>query len=236
MNPVKLSQDLLFSVKTRKQDDERIHLLSAIPLQLLCDSLNDLNSRKCFWINCYNAFVQVLLGKDQVSLNDRIERVKFFGSKRITISNHGLSLNDIEHGMLRNSSIWWSMGYLKKILVNDFERRLRVPLDYRIHFALNCGAKSCPAIAFYSAENLDEQLNAVMQSFLEEDVKFDEKSNTVILSPIFSWFRGDFGSKKGIIQLLRDHHLVSADSNVKIKFREYDWSIAVSRFTMDALS
>src|SRR5215467_3200431 len=122
MNPVKISQDLLLSVKSRKPDEELIYLLSTISLQSLYDSLADLNSRKCFWINCYNAFVQILLAKNQVLLNDRIERTKFFGSKRITISNHTLSLNDMEHGMLRNSSVWWSMGHLKKIFTNDFER------------------------------------------------------------------------------------------------------------------
>lgn len=33
-------------------------------------------------------------------------------------------------------------------------------VDPRIHFALVCGAKSCPPIKLYTPENLDEGLDA----------------------------------------------------------------------------
>ena len=32
-------------------------------------------------------------------------------------------------------------------------------IDFRIHFALNCGAKSCPPIAFYSYDKINDQLD-----------------------------------------------------------------------------
>ena len=41
-------------------------------------------------------------------------------------------------------------------------------MDYRIHFALNCGAKSCPAISFYSAKTLDQQLTTAENNFIEQ--------------------------------------------------------------------
>ena len=40
-------------------------------------------------------------------------------------------------------------------------------IHYRIHFALNCGAKSCPPIKTFTGEEVDTQLNLATQAFLE---------------------------------------------------------------------
>ena len=57
------------------------------------------------------------------------------------------------------------------IQLNSDDRRncLVLDLDPRIHFALNCGAKSCPPIRVYSPPNLDSQLNRAAASFLCAD-------------------------------------------------------------------
>jgi hypothetical protein len=142
-----------------------------------------------------------------------------------------LSLNYIEHRLLRHSSIWWSAGYLETPLLNEFEKKFRTPLDYRIHFALNCGAKSCPAIAFYAAEKVGEQLTNAMTSFLEEDVRFNSETRTVDISPIFNWFRGDFGGRKGIINLLRKQSLIPQTGEIKVHFKQYDWTTWLEKFS-----
>lgn len=41
------------------------------------------------------------------------------------------------------------------------------PLDPRIHFALVCGAKSCPPIKVYTADALEEGLEAAAAAFCE---------------------------------------------------------------------
>jgi len=41
------------------------------------------------------------------------------------------------------------------------------PLDPRIHFALVCGAKSCPPIRVYTADALEEGLAAAAAAFCE---------------------------------------------------------------------
>jgi hypothetical protein len=111
------------------------------------------------------------------------------------------------------------------------EKQLRlVKKDYRIHFALNCGAKSCPPIAFYDDEKLEEQLNLAEKAFVKNDAVYDENRNTVEVSKIFSWFRGDFGGKKGIRQLLVKHEVIPAGKKVKLKFKVYDWSLALKAF------
>ena len=79
-----------------------------------------------------------------------------------------MSLDDIEHGILRRSKIKWSEGYFNKLFPSKFEKENRVnKVDYRIHFALNCGARSCPPIAFYDPEKLDKQLDVATMIYLK---------------------------------------------------------------------
>ena len=61
------------------------------------------------------------------------------------------SLDDIEHGILRRNA-------RNHIEVGDSKLTHMVDkVDYRIHFALNCGAQSCPAIAFYTIASLEKR-------------------------------------------------------------------------------
>ena len=60
------------------------------------------------------------------------------------------------------------------ILIDDERACLALDLDPRIHFGLNCGAKSCPPIRVYSPKNLDSQLNRPAASFLCADEGISE--------------------------------------------------------------
>ncbi|MEP7129123.1 MAG: DUF547 domain-containing protein, partial [Chitinophagales bacterium] len=142
-----------------------------------------------------------------------------------------LSLNDMEHGMLRHSSVWWSLGYLHKMIPSNFEMQLRVPLDYRIHFALNCGAASCPAISFYSPDASDSQLNDAMKTFLDQEVTLSNDHSTASVSSIFKWYRGDFGGQAGIIQLISNHFGIDGNQIRKLTFKPYNWNIATGNFS-----
>jgi len=230
MNAVALSIQLLIAVQEGNSVSLTINELGSISVDQLSNDLNNVDERKAFWINCYNAFTQILLKEKSPDLLSQTSRTAFFSSKDIIIGGQALSLNDIEHGMLRHSSVWWSKGHLRKIAPTDFEKKFRVPLDYRIHFALNCGAKSCPAIRFYDPKQMDDQLDLAMNSFLSSDVEYDKRTKTVTVSKIFDWYRGDFGGKKGIINLLWSHHLIPDDRKIKLNFREYDWSVLLHKF------
>lgn len=226
-----ISQQLLYAVKTGGPHLPFLQELAEKPNAELLTELMEINTRKAFWINLYNAFVQLFIKEQHPDLSTWRSRIAFFSKRNINISGNLISLNDIEHGMLRHSSIWWSFGYLKKIFVSNFEKQLRVPLDYRIHFALNCGAISCPVIAFYTPEKLDRQLDDAMKLFLEEEVMVDEQNNTVHLSSIFKWFRKDFGGSNGIIQLLWSQRIIPEKRNIRFLFKDYNWSIMSSNFS-----
>ena len=123
------------------------------------------------------------------------------------------------------------MGYLKKIFPRKTEKQLRVSvLDYRIHFALNCGAKSCPPIAFYKPETINQQLELATKAYLRGEAEYDETTNTVKLPTLMSWFRRDFGGKKKMIELLKPLSVIPADKNPKIKFKDYDWALYLQNY------
>ena len=59
------------------------------------------------------------------------------------------------------------------------------PVDARIHFALVCGAKSCPPIKLYTPDTLEEGLAAAGEVFCASEVQVDVARRTVTLSKIF---------------------------------------------------
>jgi hypothetical protein len=151
--------------------------------------------------------------------------------KFINIAGKKLSLDFIEHSLLRRSKNKYSLGYLNKIFTNKFERAHRVSkLDWRIHFALNCGAKSCPPIAFYNAARLNEQLNVATKNFLLSECIYTPSKNIIAVPAFMSWFRRDFKGKKGILAILKTNGIVKQNAKPAIKFKKYDWSLQVANY------
>ena len=224
----KISQQLLLAAKTKQPTDSLVEAVAAITLPQLAAQLTGDDEKKAFWINLYNAFTQIILTKDPGKYKNRSS---FFGEKFIPIAGKKLSLDDVEHGILRRSKVKWSLGYLGKWFPSNFEKQMRVDtLDYRIHFALNCGAKSCPPIAFYTPEQLDKQLDLATKAYLKGDAEYDPSSNTLKLPAIMGWFRGDFGGKKNMLPLLRSIDVVPADKVPSIKFSKYNWSLFLENY------
>lgn len=222
------SQELLYAVKTEAQRDSFAAAIAGYDTNQLESELADDDKRKAFWLNIYNAYTQILLLSDT---NSYRHRNRFFSQKKIPVAEQHLSLDDVEHGLLRHSKIKLSLGYLNKPFPAGYEKKWRVKkLDNRIHFALNCGATSCPPITFYDASKIDKQLELATLNFLKHDVVYDSVSNTVSISKIFSWFRGDFGGEKGTIALLTKYKLLPEGAMPKIRYKEYDWNLQVKNF------
>lgn len=166
--------------------------------------------RKAFFINVYNALAVhgfCVLGYPTTAA----QRAHFFSatSYRLGASDeYCFSLNDIEHGVLRANRPT-PAGFLPffrgtkfsslPLFSSDDDPRFRYVvhnLDCRIHFALNCGAKSCPPIRVYSAENLEAELDSAAQAFCDDEemgVKIDLPAKQVTMSQIFKWYATDFG-------------------------------------------
>ena len=204
-------------------DTVRERITNAPPDDL--DAL-DADERLAFWLNVYNAATGAAL----LAEPERLEhRRRFFGEPIVTVAGTELSLDQIEHGILRGSQWKYGLGYVPNPLPSAFVRRHRVAdPDPRVHFALNCGAASCPAVAAYGAADVDGQLDVAAGSYLRSETIVE--GETARVPRLLLWYRGDFGGRSGIRDLLREHDAVDPDSISRIRYREYDWSPALDAF------
>lgn len=84
-----------------------------------------------------------------------------------------------------------------EINLYDLENeRIRGFVDARIHAAINCASKSCPALMPFAFEpaRLDAQLDAVTRAFCSSPVhvRVDDEASEIQLSAIFDWYKPDF--------------------------------------------
>ena len=225
---VKLSQDFMYAAKTNEATDAYSNQLKLLNYDELLKGLKNDNDKKAFWINLYNAYTNAALHKDPEQYKSRN---KFFKNKNISVAGKTFSLDKIEHGILRRSSVKWSLGYFSKLFPDKTEKDLRVDkLDNRIHFALNCGAKSCPPIAFYNPENLNTQLDVAATAYLTSEANYNAATNVLQLPAILGWFRRDFGGKKKMVELLKSKQLLSSAVNPTVTFKKYNWTLYLDNY------
>lgn len=223
-NPVDLSVSFLEASRRGEGAFER-RQLARISRDELASALPDDRHREAFWINVYNAYIQLLLRGQPGAYR---HRGRFFAKHQLIVARKRLSLNDIEHGILRRSMFGYSLGYVPNPFPGKFERRFRLEhRDPRVHFALNCGARSCPPIAAYTPGEVDQQLDRATSSYLRSETKYDPANDVVRVPRILSWFRGDFGGKKGILDLLRQQQLIPEAATPTLKFGTYDWALTL---------
>ena len=167
-----------------------------------------------YWLNLYNAVtVQVVLQHPGV---DSIRDIKsgFFsigpwGLKLVTVAGNSLSLNEIEHGILRP-----------------------VFRDHRVHFAANCASLGCPNLAAqaYDGERLNGQLATAEQTYLAHPRGVQFRAETLILSSIFDWYREDFAADQaGLLRYLSAQTPARIGQRIrsfngKVRY-EYDWAL-----------
>jgi len=228
-----LSMKLVEAVRDGEPFDHITRILAQVSPEALRENLNTESKNKAFWLNIYNAYVQILLLDDPELFEDRNSwfGYNFFSSPQVTIAGKELSFDDIEHGIMRRSKIKISMGYLQSWFVDDFIKKFWwEEVDPRIHFALNCGAASCPYIAVFDPDRVEEQLDIATRQYLEENTIYDSEKDRVEVTRLMSWFRGDFGGVSGAVQMLRDYGVIPADADPSVSFDEYDWTLELGNY------
>ncbi len=159
------------------------------------------NERLAFWINAYNSFtLKLIVDNYPVSSITKLEGGKPWDVKRIKIGGVLYSLNQIENDIIRPQF-----------------------MDARIHFVLNCAAKSCPPlykIAFLPSV-LDDQLDQRTRTFIRS--KHNELSiSAVKISKIFDWYKDDF---KDLIAFLNKYATLTVVFDAKVEFSTYNWDL-----------
>ena len=225
---VQLSQNFVYAAKTGEPVDALQTQLADLTVEKLAKELKTDEYKMAFWINVYNGYTQLILKQDPGKYK---KRNKFFEAKQVNIAGHLFSLDRIEHGILRHSKVKWSLGYFGKLFPKKIERKLRVDkVDARLHFTLNCGAKSCPPIAFYKTENLDQQLQVAAKAYLSAEGEYDAEKDLLKLPAVMGWFRGDFGGKKGMRKLMKELGLIPTETSPRIIFKKYNWELYLNNY------
>lgn len=168
-----------------------------------------------FWINLYNArTIALVLDHYPVS---SIRDIKFklfalgpWSEPLLEVEGRKLSLNDIEHGIIR--PIW---------------------PDPRIHYLLNCAAVGCPNLgrAAYSAAGIEAAMEEAARDHINDrrGVRFDNRGR-MTLSKILLWYEEDFGgSVDGVLAHLRRYADPALATRLHGRERvddyAYDWSL-----------
>jgi len=91
----KISEQLLLAVKSNQPHDDFLIQLASYSIKKLEGDLNHDKAKKAFWINIYNAFFQIF------RKFNGIDKPAIYREKLIHIAGEKLSLDDVEHGILR---------------------------------------------------------------------------------------------------------------------------------------
>lgn len=221
-----LAQALLTELREGGSGEEPLHELASLETQRFFSLVHDDACKKAFWINAYNAFN--LYGMRLQPTHTLAAKKQHFFSRRQVVAGMPMSLNHIEHGILRRSKLWWAQGWLRKPFPGSLERRLRLEQDDpRIHFALNCGANGCPAIRFYTATGIEHELETATRAFFATEVNVAHRH--LLVSSIFRMYLGDFGGKRGLRRWLIQYR-PELDAKLPIRFLPYDWSPNLDKF------
>lgn len=200
--------------------------------------LSDEPTKRAFWINLYNALVVVAVVEQGIETSVTegwLGLVRFFRRPLVVVGEQRLSLDDIEHGILRanRGAIWLPGPHFEP---NDPRLAWVLPLDPRVHFALNCGARSCPPIRIYAADRLDGQLDLATRSFAESTTELGPSPGELTVSRLFKWYGKDFGGRAGVEATLRrylpedERRSVLESGRPRLRYAEYDWRLNAGRF------
>ncbi|MDR9365831.1 MAG: DUF547 domain-containing protein [Balneolaceae bacterium] len=230
---VHLSMLLVERIRDEMPTDDITDCLANISSEKLESELNTEEQKKAFWLNVYNAYVQIILQENPGLFEDRNSwfGYNFFSSPQVTIAGYRMSFDDMEHGIMRRSTHKLSLGYMRNWFIDDVEKDLMwEEIDPRIHFALNCGAASCPYVAVYDPQRVNEQLDKTTENYLSRTTVYDASENTVRVTKLMSWFRGDFGGLDGAKEFLKKYDVIPQDADPTLEFREYDWTLDLDNF------
>ena len=66
---------------------------------------------------------------------------------------------------------------------------------------------------------------------MKETSNYEKDNKKVIITPLFSWFRGDFGSKKEVKHILKKFEIIPTTENIEIDYKNYDWTLDLDNWT-----
>lgn len=182
----------------RTQLDAYIDLLTQNSIQ----SNWSRKEKMAYWINAYNAYtVKLIVDNYPVSSITKLHGGSPWKVKLVTLGGKKYSLDQIENEILRPQY-----------------------KDARIHFAVNCAAKSCPPLLnrAWTADNLNRNFEQQAKQFINQQTFNLISAEQVQISKIFEWYAVDFGN---IIEYLNKYSDTKINPNAEVTYKEYDWKL-----------
>jgi hypothetical protein len=173
--------------------------------------------RLAYWINAYNLFtLDAIMYEYPITSVWKARDGQFFQRRRHVAGGVAVSLDDIEHEILRGE--------------------LREP---RIHFAINCGSNGCPALRpeAWAAEGIDDTLREATRSFLasEWNCRIDEETQSIHVSRLFKMYAEDFAGdaatteayREGVLRFVAEHTGRPLETllGYELRYNTYDWGL-----------
>ncbi len=174
------------------------------------------NEQRAYWINLYNALmVRTVLehypvrSPLDIAISPGVLAFGPWGRKQISVEGEALSLDDIEHRILR--PLW---------------------RDPRLHYALNCAAVGCPNLQAwaFTAANTEAMLESAARAHVNDRRGADLRDGRLTVSRIYVWFEEDFdGSEAGVLAHLMAYAEPPLATQLahrrRIDASAYDWSL-----------
>ena len=158
------------------------------------------NEKLAYWINAYNAnTIKLIVNNYPIAKITDLDGGKPWDRKWIKLGTKTYSLNNIENDIIRP--------------------QFKEP---RIHFAVNCAAKSCPTLMnkAWLPNSLESDFTKMTKAFINNSSFNEISSGGATVSKIFEWYGEDFGDVKAFI-----NRYANTKVNGDIKFKDYDWSL-----------
>ncbi|HKV53360.1 MAG TPA: DUF547 domain-containing protein [Candidatus Binataceae bacterium] len=170
-----------------------------------------------YWLNAYNAFtLHAIMEEYPISSVWKTRDGEFFQRRRHVAGGRAVSLDDIEHQILRG--------------------RFAEPL---IHFAINCGSNGCPPVrpSAFEGEGLRDTLRDATRRFLasEWNCRIDHDMRRIHISRLFKMYAQDFagdadstsGYRTGVLRFVAEHTGVALEqiAEYELVYNTYDWGL-----------
>ncbi|MBC85935.1 MAG: DUF547 domain-containing protein [Bdellovibrionaceae bacterium] len=194
--------------------------------------------RLAYFVNLYNILTIQLIVENYSEIKENSNSIKELGGlfsspwkkKFFTLFGRPHSLDEIEHGYIRGE-------------LPGFEQSQKEFKDPRIHVAVNCASKGCPALSpvAFRPNEIESQFESTLDLFLKDRNrnKVDVKNKTVTISKIFDWYEKDFErglldytDLKKFIQINGDalsdspeQRALLQSGKFDIEFSDYDWTL-----------
>jgi Protein of unknown function, DUF547 len=192
------------------------------------ESIEGDRARTVFWLNLYNALILHRLCLRPVR-GSVLMHLRMFDRVAYKVGGDPYPLSVIEHGVLRRNR---RPPLRLRRALGPADARLRASpgrLDPRIHFALNCGARSCPPVRSYDPDRLDAQLERATASYLQAESTLEPERRRVTLPRLMRIYRADFGRRREQLEFAARYlpavsGWIGDGAEIRIGYGRFDWT------------